>query len=131
MTLCTAGCACRNNQGVLEETAGMTLLDSCCYRTVCGERWLSNFTSCLSDRERRSIHIEHSSAIYRFGDGEQKKALRCVTVPCRFGGKCVNIKADVINCAIPLLVSHHSLKAAGMIINMADETGVVLAIFWI
>ena len=103
----------------------MALLDSGCHRTVCGERWLANFTSYLSDKERRSIHIENSSAIYRFGDGEQKKALRCVTFPCRFGGKRVNIKTDIIDSAIPLLMSRHSMKTAGMIINMAEDTAVV------
>ena len=105
VTLCTAAGACRYNHRLLEETAGMALLDSGCHRTVCGERWLANFTSYLTDKERRSIHIENSSAIYRFGDGEQKKALRCVTFPCRFGGKRVNIKTDVIDSAIPLLMS--------------------------
>ena len=120
--LCTAGGARRNKHLLLDETAGMASLDSGCHRTVCGESWLSNFTSCLSDKERRSIHIEHSSAIYRFDDGEQKKALRCVTFPWKFGEKRVNIKTDVIDSAIPLLMSCHSMKPAGIIINMAEDT---------
>ena len=45
--------------------------------------------------------------------------------PCRFGEKRVNIKTDVINSAIPLLMSRHSMKTAGMIINMAEDTAVV------
>ena len=76
----------------------------------------------VSDKETGSIHIEHSSAFYRFGDGEQKKALRCVTFPRRFGGKHVNIQTDVIDYAIPLLMSHHLLKVAGIIINVTEDT---------
>ena len=90
VTLCTAGGACRNKHR-LQKAVGMASLDSGCHRTVCGERWLSNFTSSLSDEERRSIHIENSSVIYLLGDGEHKNALRCVKFPCRFGGKRVNI----------------------------------------
>ena len=43
----------------------------------------------------------------------------------RFGGKCVDIKKYVIDCGIPLLISRHSMKVAGMIMNMAEDTAVV------
>ena len=75
---CTAGGARGNNHRLLEETAGIRLLDSGFHRTVSSERWLSNLTSGLCDKERPSIHIEHSSAIFRFDDGEHMKALQCV-----------------------------------------------------
>ena len=77
--LCTAADAYRNNHLLLEETAGMALLHYGCHRTVCSERQLSNFTSYLSEKERHSIHIEHSSAIYHFRDFEKKKAVQCAT----------------------------------------------------
>ena len=125
IVLCTAAGACENNHWLLEETAEMALLDSGCHRRVCGERWLSNFTSSLSEKERRCINIAHSSASDHFGNDEQKKALRCVSFLCRFKGKRVNIKTDVIVCAVSLLMSSHSMKAAGSIINMPEDTAVV------
>ena len=124
--LCTAGGARRNKHLLLDETAGMASLDSGCHRTVCSKRWLLNFTSCFSDKERCYICIEHSSAIYRFVDGKHKKALRCATFPCRFGWKRVNIRTDVIDSAIPLFfMSCCSMKTARMIINVAEDTAVV------
>jgi len=48
-----------------------------------------------------------------------------VTFPCRFGGKRVNIKTDVIDSGIPLLMSRHSMKAAGMINNMAEDADIL------
>ena len=45
--------------------------------------------------------------------------------PCGFGGKRVNIKMDVIYRANVLLMRRHSTKAAGMIINTAEDTTVV------
>ena len=51
VTLCTAAGACRNNHRLLEATARLAFLDSGCHRTVCGERWLSTFTSCVLIRK--------------------------------------------------------------------------------
>ena len=90
----------------------MTLLDSGCQRMACGKKWLSNFIS----------------AIYCFGDSRQKKALRYVTSPRRFRGKRVNNKTDIIDYAVRLLMNRQSRKAAGAIINLAEDTPVVFGI---
>ena len=98
------------------------------WRCLTSAAKLSNFTPGLFDKEKRSIHNECSSAVYRFGNGEQKKALRCVMFPYRFGGKRVYIKTDVISCGIPLLVRCHSMKAAGMRNNLVEDTAVFFSI---
>ena len=48
-----------------------------------------------------------------------------MTFPCRFGGKRVNFKTVVNASAIPLFMNRHSMKTAGMLINMAEDTAVV------
>ena len=110
---------------LLGETIGKVLLDSGCSKTVCGQDWLDSFIDTLCKDERNSILCEKSSAVYRFGDGNRMKALKSVTIPCILAGKKIKVKTDVVDCTIPLLLSRSSMKRAGMIINLNDDTVLV------
>ena len=66
-----------------------------------------------------------SFATFKFGDGKKFEAKKCVTLPCRLAGKNIHIKADVVECDIPLLLSKASMKRAGMIMDMTADMVVV------
>ena len=110
---------------LLGETIGCIILDSGCSRTVCGEQWLNMYMDTLDDKHRRNVISENSSAVYRFGDGEKFSALRCVTLPCMLAGKTIQIKADVVSCNIPLLLSKRSMKRADMVIDLKTDTATI------
>ena len=110
---------------LLGETIGKVLLDSGCSKTVCGEPWLNSFLDTLTAAEREKIVFENSAAVYRFGDGERMQAVKCVSLPCVLAGKLIDIKTDVVDCTLPLLLSKTSMKKAGMVLNLADDTAVV------
>ena len=65
---------------------------------------------------------EWSNAVYRLGDGERCTSRRSVTIPCVLAGKVLVIKADVVDCTIPLLLSRHSMKKAGMVIDKQNDS---------
>ena len=44
-----------------------------------------------------------SDASFRFGDGEEVKAIRSVEISARIVGNCTSIKAEVVSKDIPLL----------------------------
>ena len=108
--------------GLLEESIGCGILDSGCSKTVCGEVWLSCYLDILDDSDKQNIRYENSSSVFKFGDGVLFKALKSVIFPCIIANKKVNIRADIISCNIPLLLSKSSMKRAGMVLDMSNDT---------
>lgn len=113
---------CENNlTRLVEEAKGFAVLDSGCSTTVCGARWLDGFLSGFSDFERGRIVEEKSRATFTFADGVIVPSLKCVTVPCSIGGIRGEIKTDVVDCNIPLLLSKKSMKKANMVVNFGSD----------
>ena len=48
-------------------------------------------------------------------------AIKCITFPCGIAGKSVKIKADVVECNIPLLLSRTSMKKSGMVLDLNKD----------
>ena len=110
---------------LLRETMGYALLDTGCSKTVCGKMWLDWFLDTLSDEERNKVSYYESFAVYKFGNGDKFKSLKCVRLSCEIVGIKVNIMADVIEAKIPLLLSKSSMKKAKMVIDLnCDEVSV-------
>ena len=110
---------------LLGETIGSLILDSGCSRTVCGRKWLTLYLDTLDKVNCDKIKRENSSSVYRFGDGKKFVANECVTLPCVLAGKQIQIKTDVVDCNIPLLLSKKSMKTAGMVIDLKTDTATV------
>ena len=53
------------------------------------------------------------------------KAVKSVSLPCVLAGKVINIKTDVVKCTLPLLTSKTSMKKAGIVLNLTDDTAVI------
>ena len=73
----------------------------------------------------RKIEEEESKRKFRFGDGEIKTSIKRVKIPANVVGKNIYIQADVVSCAIPLLLSKGSMKKAKVKINMENDTAVI------
>ena len=69
----------------------MAVLDSGCTKTVCGEKWLTQW-----ERE----------------DSEKIKATKKAEIPARIVGHCTSIKAEVLSKDIPLLLSKKAMQDA-------------------
>ena len=99
-----------------------SFFDSGCSRTVCGKSWLELYLDTLDEAQKAKLIYEKTDAVYRFGDGKKFTAKHSVKLPCVLAGKSIAIKTDVVNCNIPLLLSKSSMKTAGMVIDMNDDT---------
>ena len=107
---------------LMGESIGSIILDSGCSKTVCGEEWFASFVDTLSSDERQSIIELPSTSVFKFGDGRKMKSLKCVTFPCVLASRNVKIKTDIVDCSIPLLLSKSSMKRAGMVIDLNNDT---------
>lgn len=107
---------------LMGESIGSIILDSGCSKTVCGEEWFVSFVDTLSFPERQSIVEFSSNSVFKFGDGRKMTSIKCVIFPCVLAGKSVKIKTDIVECSIPLLLSKASMKRAGMIIDLINDT---------
>ena len=88
----------------------ITVLDTGCATTVCGEQWLQSYVSTLSDFERAQIKEEDSSSTFTFGDGNTQSSVKRMILPCWIGKLNATITTDVVKCNIPLLLSSNALK---------------------
>ena len=100
-------------ESLLGQTIGAAVLDSGCARTVCGSDWYSCFLDTLQDNVRKNLKIESSQSVFRFGNGAELKSKFAVNIPCVLAGKQIEIKTDVIDSPVPLLLSKNSMKKAG------------------
>ena len=51
--------------------------------------------------------------------------MKRVVIPCVLAGKNINIRTDIVDCNIPLLLSKESMKKAGMVIDTNTDTATV------
>ena len=67
------------------ETFSCALLDSGCTKTVCSTEWLREYTSGLSEEDRKTIVKSKSGRIFKFGDEKVVNAYERVTIPATIG----------------------------------------------
>ena len=111
----------RKFQALLEESYGFGILDSGCANTVCGDTWLQNYVDRLSVSEKANICFQRSNETFTFGDGKTVSSKRQVTLPCWMAGINCNITTDVVQCAIPLLISRKSMTRMKMNLDFEDH----------
>ena len=112
----------RETESLLGQTIGAAVLDSGCARTVCGSDWYSCFLDTLQDNARKDIKTESSYSVFRFGNGAELKSKFAVGIPCVLAGKHVEIKTDVIDSPVPLLLSKNSMKKARCKLDFSKDT---------
>ena len=109
-------------QNFLGETLNLTVLDSGCTKTVCGQEWLKcYYIESLCDDDRKKIQEFNWQTEVTFGDGKVVASKKSVVIPWNIAGKNVSLKADVVKREITLLLSTKSLKAAVWKIDFVND----------
>ena len=110
---------------LVRETLGMAVLDSACSRTVAKKLWFDNFFDRLNDRDKHLVKPAKSNRTFGFGDRVEVKAIKSVKFPLTIRSVKdvrVYIEADIVKNDLPLLLSHESMKTAGMQLDFINDS---------
>ena len=69
------------------ETLNLTVLDSACTKTVCGQEWLKCYIEILCDDDRRKIQEFTSETEFKFGIGKVVALQKNAPIPCNIAEK--------------------------------------------
>ena len=108
-----------------EEAINCAVLDTACRSTMCGTRWLQCFLDGSSEKELKSVAKKEWEKLFRYGGGETLKSVMLCQLPYRLANTDVFIEVDVVESAIPLLLSLKSLKTAKAKLNLERNTVVL------
>ena len=103
------------------ETINKALLDTGASSTVCGQQWLKVFEESLSEEERKKITVEDCNRSFRFGDGDKVISAVQKTIPVTICGEQTDIKVNIVENDIPLLLSRETMKKMGMKIDVEND----------
>ena len=112
-------------QTLITEAAECAVLDSGCSNTVCGAEWFEKYISGLSDFQLQKIEESESTSTFTFGDGVTIASLKKVKLPCCIGGMKADITTDVVDAAVPLLLSNKAMRKVKMCIDFGKDTATV------
>lgn len=108
------------------EASNSAVLDSACSRTVCGQNWLNDYLSTLSDTDLAKVKRSEGGKIFKFGGGEKLQSVEALELPAILVGKDVTIKTDVVTSDIPLLLSREAMKKARVKLDMENDSAEIL-----
>lgn len=111
----------------MTECFGSAIIDTACTRTVCGQEWLDNYNTVLRKKSvKRMKETEtQSHRPFKFGDGKVVYSVKRVKIPAKIGNTKCNIETEVVPVNIPLLLSKMSLKRAGTVLDMENDSAVM------
>lgn len=112
-------------QTLIAEAEGCAVLDSGCSNTVCGADWFQKYVGGLSDFQLQKIEESESTSTFTFGDGTTVASLKKVKLPCIIGGTNADITTDVVDCAVPLLLSNKAMRKAKMCIDFGKDIATI------
>ena len=109
-------------QSLLSETWCPAVLDSGATSTVCGKVWFDEYFKRLPSEQQSKSTYTRSSKSFRFGDGRQLTSVKATTIPATVGSCKVEIKTDIIDSDILLLLSKAAMKKAQIVLNFNNDT---------
>ena len=105
----------RKGRNLLSESLGKGVLDSACTKTLSGEVWMNEYLSTLQPSDRKLVTERASETLFRFGDGEECKSLKQLTIPVNIGGQLRRMMTvEIVPTEVPLLISNKTMKKMGM-----------------
>ena len=122
-------CGDRNNnelRKLVSETFNCAILDSACSSTVCGVDWMESYLESLPNDKLGQVIEEESKKTFKFGDGVVVPSLKKVTFPCVVAGNRINLKCDVVDTGIPLLLGKPSMKKAKVKLDLGNDSAIIL-----
>ena len=109
---------------ICEETEGKGVYISECARTspVAGENWIQDFIEGLSEKDKKNIIEGKSNKAFKFGGGEVRSSIKCITLPVEEAGVKGTMTTDAVKADLPLLLGMPVLKRAKIVINFDIAT---------
>ncbi|CAE7294476.1 RE1 [Symbiodinium natans] len=101
----------------------MALSDTCCARTVAGERWMRKHMHHLHAMHE-DVYIVDEARPFRFGGGPRVMSSYAAIIPLHLQGaeKAVQLRVSIVDQDVPLLLSKAVLKHLGAVMNLAEGT---------
>ena len=99
----------------------MTLLDSECTKTVCGETWLQQHLHSLSFNECKQIKTSKINSSFKFGESKLVKSLKKVKITVVTSGVQATVTTDIVEYDITLLLSREAMKKAKTQIDFQED----------
>ena len=102
-----------------DELSGMALSDTCCSRSVCGEKWMQKHLKKLWEKGE-DFYIIAEKQYYRFGAGPRIASDYAAVIPLNIKGSCAQafMRVSVVKQAVPLLMSRRALQGLGAILDL-------------
>ena len=106
----------------VEESLNSLILDSGCTKTVRGKNWLNCFKESLNNEDLISVKEFDSKLKFKFGDGKVVDSQFTAIIPAYIANKRIEIKADIVDWELPLLLSKDAMKKAETTIDFVNDT---------
>ena len=118
----------RQLSSLVGETLGKAIVDTGSPHTVAGKVWFESYVNSLSRRDRSSIHLKKSNKQFCFGDNQSYYSKYYTVIPIYIQQRKHYLGVDVINCNIPLLLSHSTLCRADAKVDVGSSTICILGV---
>ena len=101
------------------DESSLALSDTCCARTVAGEKWMQAFLHRLWKSGKQFYVLEECQG-FRFGPGPKIDSVQAVVVPTSLGSKdtMVYLRISVVDHDVPLLLSRRVLQDLGSVLDL-------------
>ena len=111
--------ACDGPREITVKRGNIALCDTCCARTVAGERWMTNYLKRLNALNIDCYMIDEEQA-FRFGAGPKKHSQMAAIIPTCVGNddKVLHLRVSIVQDDVPLLVSHRALRDMGAVMDL-------------
>ena len=118
------GMESKEQDAMLFEGLARAIVDSGCTKTVAGATWVEEYLALLSPEERDIVEktARKSTTRYRFGDGKETVSVKEITLPMFICGKKVEVKVEVVENTLPLLLGRPSMTKLGMILDTRNHS---------
>ena len=100
----------------------VTVLDSACSSTVCGQVWLETYLDSLSEDDHSKVMKNEGIKVFKFGGGTRLRSNGEYDLPMCIAGRQVKVKTDVVDSDIPLLLSRSTMKKASIKMDLETDT---------
>ena len=96
-----------------------------CSSDVCGDSWLLQYSKLLNKDELGRFKKMKGWRSFKFGGGERSMSKWEAVVPATIGEQPVDLKVDVIESKLPLLISLKTRKLADTVLDTTTDTTII------
>ena len=117
----TQDCLVYSATDMTSNTKRLALSDTCCSRSVVGERWIQRHMKLLV-RRGHGVYVIDEAKTFRFGGSPRVASQYAVIVPLLIEGskQPVTIRVSVVQQEVPLLIGRNALMEMGAVMDLAE-----------